>query len=126
MRPEPARITLSLTPAGKRYRLAREAAGEKAAMPFSSNSFFLLPERDRAPALAWLAWGVGNKESSDVVPASDMGPMSGQNSPCMVVDLHLKDTLHPGSFEAEIHTADTREERAKSERHGYFCVGNRP
>jgi hypothetical protein len=66
--------------------------------------------------LAWVATadnvnalGVGLRPCSHVGPAPNVGPMLGEDSGCIVVDLHLPLTDHSSTLETKIKPANTRE-----------------
>ena len=52
---------------------------------------------------------------ADIAVSGDGGPMSFQNSCCIVVDLDLPAAAQPGPFQAEVDTADAGKEASKGE-----------
>jgi hypothetical protein len=54
---------------------------------------------------------VDRPDLADVFEAPRLGEAPGEDRPAVGVDLDLPSDPHPGSFEAEVEAADTREER---------------
>ena len=57
------------------------------------------------------------REGSRVIPSPDVGPVSFEDSSAILIDFHLPDALHPGSFKAKVKlkATDSGEQTAKSQ-----------
>jgi len=70
--------------------------------PFSGNGNVLTGEATcddvNPPRLDLVAWW----ERLDVVPASDVRPVLGEDSRCIVVNLHLPRAGHPSPFKSQV------------------------
>jgi hypothetical protein len=53
------------------------------------------------------------RESGDVAPTGDAGPMAGQHVLCVLVNLDLPPALHASTLKPEVEAADSGEQRTK-------------
>jgi len=105
--------------------LARESTTNEVGIPIAtaSSSFVLygVPLPGRLATVAMLspiapdALGVGRKRGN-VSPSSDVGPVSFQNSRCVVIDFYLPFANHPGTFKSKIKTTDSSKQAPECKR----------
>jgi hypothetical protein len=65
------------------------------------------------------------REGSHIVVAMDVRPVLGKNSASKVIDFYLPLTDHPGTFEAQIKTADPGEQRTEGQWHPFHATNIR-
>lgn len=87
---------------------------------------------DHVPAWPWpasVATGVGNMDggavgSSNVSKPGNVGPVSGEDSLAVVIELHLPHDLHARPFQAEVEAANAAEQGADA--HSHFLHSGLP